>query len=121
VTQQVGVQEDETGTKSDTGQTKAGNGAQTASQTSKHRDDSFIFDIMNPHSDVEITSPLKHGIVEDWDMMESVLDYHLKNSLQVDTKEYPFVLVEPALQPRKHREKWAQLLFEKEQVCVELL
>lgn len=71
---------------------------------------------MNPHDNVEMVSPLKHGIVDDWDMMESMLDYHLQNSLQVDVKEYPFLLAEPALQPRKHREKWAQLLFEKKEV-----
>ena len=63
---------------------------------------------------LELSYPLKEGIVQNWDDMELIWDYAFKNKLKItDNKEYNILLTEAACNPKKNRIKMAEVMFEK--------
>ncbi|KAL1216824.1 Actin-related protein 4A [Cardamine amara subsp. amara] len=46
---------------------------------------------------MEILSPIKDGIVADWDMVDNVWEHAFRNCLMIDPKEHPMLLAEPPL------------------------
>jgi len=62
---------------------------------------------------MQITQPLEHGLVRDWDAVEAVWSYALRQHLRVDSREHPLMLSEPTFQPAADREKMLSLMFEK--------
>ncbi|CAI9786875.1 unnamed protein product [Fraxinus pennsylvanica] len=65
---------------------------------------------------MEVLSPIKDGIVVDWDMVESIWDHALRKCLLIDPKEHPMLLAEPCSNTQQQREKAAEIMFEKYQV-----
>ena len=61
---------------------------------------------------MQISQPLQHGLVRDWDAVEAVWSYALWQHLKVDAREHPIMLSEPTFQPAADREKMLQLMFE---------
>ncbi|GFE55144.1 actin II [Babesia ovis] len=59
-----------------------------------------------------IISPVQHGIVRNWAIMERLWMHAFKNELNVSQMEHPVLLSEPPLNPKMHREKVCQLMFE---------
>lgn len=55
--------------------------------------------------------PMSHGIVEDWNDMELIWR-HVYSEMKVIAEEHPVLLTEAALNPRKNREKAAEIFFE---------
>eukprot|EP00397_Hematodinium_sp_SG-2012_P025903 GEMP01027101.1.p1 GENE.GEMP01027101.1~~GEMP01027101.1.p1 ORF type:complete len:386 (+),score=72.44 GEMP01027101.1:80-1237(+) len=55
--------------------------------------------------------PMAHGIVEDWLDMETVW-HHVYQEMKVNSEEHPVLLTEAPLNPRKNREKSAEIFFE---------
>eukprot|EP00929_Paragymnodinium_shiwhaense_P122502 TRINITY_DN95307_c0_g1_i1.p1 TRINITY_DN95307_c0_g1~~TRINITY_DN95307_c0_g1_i1.p1 ORF type:complete len:382 (-),score=64.84 TRINITY_DN95307_c0_g1_i1:113-1258(-) len=55
--------------------------------------------------------PMRHGIVEDWNDMELVWR-HIYSEMKVVAEEHPVLLTEAPLNPRKNREKAAEIFFE---------
>jgi len=55
--------------------------------------------------------PMAHGIVEDWNDMELIWR-HIYSDMKVIAEEHPVLLTEAALNPRKNREKAAEIFFE---------
>ena len=54
--------------------------------------------------------PIEHGIVEDWALMERIWSYvYSKEQLAVASEEYPVLLTEAPLNPRRNREKSAEV------------
>mmetsp|Transcript_10961 Transcript_10961/g.44838 ORF Transcript_10961/g.44838 Transcript_10961/m.44838 type:complete len:437 (-) Transcript_10961:51-1361(-) len=62
---------------------------------------------------MELQFPLKDGLVEDWDIMESLWTHAFSKQLHINVKERPLLMVEPSFNTRERREKLAELLFEK--------
>mmetsp|Transcript_41847 Transcript_41847/g.64017 ORF Transcript_41847/g.64017 Transcript_41847/m.64017 type:complete len:176 (+) Transcript_41847:15-542(+) len=64
---------------------------------------------------LEITYPLAEGKIKNWDDMESLWNYcfHTKLGLAENKLDKQIVLTEPALNPKKNREKMAEIMFEK--------
>jgi|TARA_B110000305_G_C19348496_1_gene592967 actin-related protein 2 len=64
---------------------------------------------------LEISYPLKEGKVLNWDDMEALWDYcfHKKLSLPENKADKRVLLTEPALNPKKNREKMGEIMFEK--------
>jgi len=62
---------------------------------------------------LSIERPIKNGVVQNWDHMEKVWHHVIYDELRVDPSEYNFLLTEPVLNPKKNREKMAELMFEK--------
>ncbi|OQV16170.1 Alpha-centractin [Hypsibius exemplaris] len=57
--------------------------------------------------------PMEHGIVTDWSDMERVWRYvYSKEQLHTDPEEHPVLLTEPPNNPRRNREKMAEIFFE---------
>jgi actin-related protein len=56
--------------------------------------------------------PIENGIVSDWDAMEALLHHVFDVELKSDSEKHDVLLVEPPHNPKKNREKMAQLMFE---------
>ncbi|XP_078668912.1 uncharacterized protein LOC144910122 [Branchiostoma floridae x Branchiostoma belcheri] len=56
--------------------------------------------------------PVEHGIVTDWDDMEKIWEHALVNQLRVEPENHPLFLTEAAMNPRQHRERMMQIVFE---------
>ncbi|KAJ5976104.1 hypothetical protein N7481_009811 [Penicillium waksmanii] len=61
---------------------------------------------------LKIRYPLEHGIVTNWEDMESIWHYVYENELKTLPEEHPVLLTEPPLNPRANRDFAAQLMFE---------
>ncbi|CAG2190000.1 ACTR1 [Mytilus edulis] len=60
-----------------------------------------------------IKYPMEHGIVQDWNDMERIWQYiYSKDQLQTFSEEHPVLLTEAPLNPRRNREKAAEIFFE---------
>lgn len=62
---------------------------------------------------LKIKYPIEHGIVEEWPLMERIWQYvYSKEQLAVPSEEHPVLLTEAPLNPRRNREKSAEVFFE---------
>lgn len=55
--------------------------------------------------------PMRHGIVEDWNDMELIWR-HVYSDMKIVAEEHPVLLTEAPLNPRRNREKAAEIFFE---------
>lgn len=56
--------------------------------------------------------PIEKGIVTDWEDMERIWEHTFINELRVMPEEHAVLLTEPPLNPKKNREKMAEIMFE---------
>ena len=56
--------------------------------------------------------PLRHGLVEDWDLMERFMSRCIYKNLRADPEEHFFMLTEPPLNTPENREYLAEMMFE---------
>ena len=61
---------------------------------------------------LDLSNPIPHGIVADWDDMERVWAYGF-DRLGVDPTQHPVILTEPPLNPKANREQMIQIMFER--------
>ena len=62
---------------------------------------------------LSIKYPMEHGIVVDWNDME-LMWHHIysKEQLQIFAEEHPVLITESPVNPRRNRERTAEILFE---------
>ncbi|XP_068669665.1 actin-related protein 4-like isoform X2 [Aristolochia californica] len=65
---------------------------------------------------MEVLSPIRDGVVLDWDIVDNIWDHAFRERLLIDPKEHPMLLAEPSSNIPQQREKAAELMFEKYQV-----
>ncbi|GAY58093.1 hypothetical protein CUMW_184420 [Citrus unshiu] len=53
---------------------------------------------------MEVLSPLKDGVVVDWDIVDSIWDHAFRECLLIDPKEHPMLLAEPSSNTQQQRE-----------------
>lgn len=70
------------------------------------------YDAINMASTQQVTYPVKHGLVEDWDSMEKFWNGCIYQHLRCAPEEHRFVLTEPPLNPPANREFAAEVMFE---------
>lgn len=76
----------------------------------------MLGDEANPlRSLLEISYPIREGIVESWDDLEALWGYtfHTKMGLPKDLSDHKILITEAARNPKKNRQKMAEILFEK--------
>lgn len=60
----------------------------------------------------QISYPIRHGQVENWDLMESYWQHCIFKYLQCDPESHYFMLTEPPLNAPENREYTAEIMFE---------
>lgn len=61
---------------------------------------------------LKLNYPIEHGVIEDWDDLEKLLEHCFTNELRVAHSEYQVLLTEPPLNPVVNRERLTQLMFD---------
>lgn len=61
---------------------------------------------------LQITQPMEHGIVKNWDDMKHLWNYTFDEKLKVDPRGRKILLTEPPMNPRVNRQKMCQVMFE---------
>jgi len=74
--------------------------------------DFFIGDDAFLNKNYDVKYPLRHGIVEDWDLMERFMSRCIYKQLRADPEEHFFMLTEPPLNTPENREYLAEMMFE---------
>ncbi|XXG71172.1 hypothetical protein AAC387_Pa07g0487 [Persea americana] len=65
---------------------------------------------------MEVLSPIKDGVIVDWDIVDSIWDHAFRDRLLIDPTEHPMLLAEPSFNSPQQRERTAELMFEKYKV-----
>lgn len=60
----------------------------------------------------QVNYPIRHGQVENWDMMEAYWQHCIFKYLQCDPESHYFMLTEPPLNAPENREYTAEIMFE---------
>lgn len=75
--------------------------------------DIMVGDLASEHRNLlQITQPMEHGIVRNWDDMKLLWDYTFHDKMHVDTRGRKVLLTEPPMNPTKNREKMVEVMFE---------
>eukprot|EP01097_Dermamoeba_algensis_P002022 TRINITY_DN1803_c0_g1_i1.p1 TRINITY_DN1803_c0_g1~~TRINITY_DN1803_c0_g1_i1.p1 ORF type:complete len:390 (+),score=112.63 TRINITY_DN1803_c0_g1_i1:117-1286(+) len=61
---------------------------------------------------LEITYPMKNGIVQNWEDAKHLWDYTFRERLNIDPKECKILLTEPPMNPKENRQKMVAAMFE---------
>ncbi|RWS01552.1 actin-related protein 3-like protein [Dinothrombium tinctorium] len=74
--------------------------------------DFFIGDDALESTGYSIKYPIRHGIVEDWDLMERFWEQCIFKYLRAEPEDHYFLLTEPPLNTPENREYTAEIMFE---------
>ncbi|MQL74324.1 hypothetical protein Taro_006673 [Colocasia esculenta] len=53
---------------------------------------------------MEVVSPIKDGVIVDWDIVDNIWDHAFRERLLIDPKEHPMLLAEPSANSPQQRE-----------------
>lgn len=74
--------------------------------------DVLVGDLASEHrANLQVTQPMEHGIVRNWDDMRLLWDYTFQK-LGVEPAGRKILLTEPPMNPLKNREQMCQIMFE---------
>lgn len=74
--------------------------------------DFFIGDEALDATGYSVKYPIRHGIVEDWDLMERFWEQSIFKYLRAEPEDHYFLLTEPPLNTPENREYTAEIMFE---------
>ena len=74
--------------------------------------DFFIGDEAIDCTGYSVKYPIRHGIVEDWDLMERFWEQCIFKYLRAEPEDHHFLLTEPPLNTPENREYTAEIMFE---------
>lgn len=74
--------------------------------------DFFIGDEALEATGYTVKYPIRHGIVEDWDLMERYWEQCIFKYLRAEPEDHYFLLTEPPLNTPENREYTAEIMFE---------
>jgi len=61
---------------------------------------------------LQMSHPMEHGIVKNWEDMKHLWDYTFYDKMQVDPRGRKVLLTEPPMNPTANRQRMAQVMFE---------
>lgn len=61
---------------------------------------------------LQVTQPMEHGIVKNWEDMKHLWDYTFDEKLKVNPQGRKVLLTEPPMNPKVNRQKMCQVMFE---------
>ena len=61
---------------------------------------------------LQITQPMEHGIVRNWDDMRHLWAYTFNEKLHIDPTGRKVLLTEPPMNPKTNRQKMVEVMFE---------
>jgi actin-related protein len=61
---------------------------------------------------LQMSYPMKNGIVHNWTDMRHLWDYTFNEKLKIDPKDSKIMLTEPPMNPKANREQMVQCMFE---------
>src|SRR6266436_2796903 len=61
---------------------------------------------------LQITQPMEHGIVRNWEDMKHLWDYTFSEKLRIDPVGRKVLLTEPPMNPKANRQRMCQVMFE---------
>ncbi|KAI6112921.1 actin actin-like protein [Pisolithus sp. B1] len=61
---------------------------------------------------LQVTQPMEHGIVRNWEDMKHLWDYTFDAKLRVDPRGRKVLLTEPPMNPKANRQRMVQVMFE---------
>nr|XP_055045495.1 actin-like protein 6B isoform X1 [Misgurnus anguillicaudatus] len=65
-----------------------------------------------PRAGVELISPLKNGMIEDWNAFQAIIDHIYSKHIKSDPSLHPVLMSEAPWNSRAKREKLTELIFE---------
>lgn len=92
------------------GNSSANNTSESCSQKKYYIDTTSIH---VARKGMEMSSFLKDGMIEDWDLFEKVLDYVYSKHIKSEPHLHPVLMSEASWNARAKREKLTELMFEK--------
>ncbi|XP_005382818.1 PREDICTED: actin-like protein 7B [Chinchilla lanigera] len=69
-------------------------------------------ELLNIEAPLKLVNPLKHGVVVDWDCVQSIWEYIFHTAMKICPEEHPVLVSDSPLSSSSSREKYAELLFE---------
>ena len=93
---------------------KAGVGDKAQQRVTKGIDDLdfYIGDEAESKAGYSLKYPIRHGVVEDWDLMERFYEQCIFKYLRAEPEDHYFLLTEPPLNSPENREYTAEIMFE---------
>ena len=61
---------------------------------------------------LQVTQPMEHGIVKNWEDMKHLWDYTFDEKLKINPQGRKVLLTEPPMNPKVNRQKMCQVMFE---------
>lgn len=61
---------------------------------------------------LQVSHPMEHGVVKDFDDMRHVWNYTFDEKLRIDPRGRKILLTEPPMNPKKNREEMCRIMFE---------
>lgn len=61
---------------------------------------------------LQVTQPMEHGIVKNWEDMKHLWDYTFDEKLKINPQGKKVLLTEPPMNPKVNRERMCQVMFE---------
>jgi len=61
---------------------------------------------------LQVSQPMEHGIVKNWEDMMEIWNYTFFDKLKTDTRGRKILLTEPPMNPLKNRERMVQIMIE---------
>jgi len=74
--------------------------------------DFYIGDEATDKPNYAVKWPVRHGIVEDWDLMEKYMEQIIFKHLRCEPEDHHFLMTEPPLNTPENREYLAEIMFE---------
>ncbi|KAI5109356.1 actin-like protein 6A, partial [Silurus meridionalis] len=65
-----------------------------------------------PRENMEVMSPLKNGMIEEWDSFQAILDHTYRMHFKSEPSLHPVLMSEASWNTRAKREKLTELMFE---------